>query len=177
MKAEPPKTRARKIAAAAGALLGAAAAVAVAAFSLQRYGWPPAAILLSFILLAVQDARTGKINILALAFPVVLVALFHLDVFLSLFIRPFIVLAALWAVVYFLMRRSGKKLDFGFGDVAAVPLALALAAILAQLPGVLAFGVVTPIFMLAAILRRKTIRLVPWLLPGVLAAFALGFFL
>ena len=178
----PEKSKAQKIALAAGAILGAAGFLVLVIFTLQRFGTWTSMILLSFILIAVQDLRTGKINILATIFPIALAAAFHWSLFLDVFLKPFLVLAAIWAAAYFISRRSPRLreiLTFGFGDVLALPLALVLVLILSRGLGLMLFAGVTCAVMFWGLLAKKKflIRLVPWLLPGVLAAWLLGFFI
>ncbi|MCX6817723.1 MAG: hypothetical protein NTU57_02605 [Candidatus Aenigmarchaeota archaeon] len=174
-----PKSKAQKIALAAGAILGVVLLVALASMTFQEYSLVQVVLLVSFVALAVQDARTGKVNILVLVLMAVLEWIFHQYIFMQVFFMPFMVLTAIWGIVYFIQRKAvfKNRLPFGFGDVVAVPLAMTLAAILAGFWGLVLFGALTALVILPAVLKRKTLRLVPWLLPGVLAAFALGFFL
>jgi hypothetical protein len=170
---------AQKIALAAGLVLGIILLGVVVTTTILKYGFVYVTLLLSFLALAVQDARTGKVNIFVLVLPVALVGVFYLDVFLKVFLGPFAVLAAIWAGIHYVQDRVifEKQLPFGFADVVAIPLAMALSNILAGFWGLVIFGAATALVILPAMLKRKTLRLVPWLLPGVLAAFALGFFL
>lgn len=132
-----------------------------------------------FLAGAVSDGFTGRVNILLLLVPVIITAVTFPALYVDVFLPIFGLLALIWCVIYLLQKRGkvpADKVYLGTADVVAVPLAMhmAAAAFPAVGPAVFAgiFALMMPIF-----LRRRTRRLLPWLVPPTAAALLVGLLL
>lgn len=150
--------------------LGALAFMIVAVLTL---GWVPVALFIFFILLAIQDARTGTVNVLTFIPCGILLIIYYPAFAIFYFVPPFLVLFFIWWFIKIIkgpLALDPKKTYFGFGDVVGIPLAFTLANVFEPFWGMIAFALVLlismPIFM-----RKKTRRLLPWLLPPLATAF------
>jgi hypothetical protein len=159
-------------------LIGAFTPIVLLAFAYFKLGFLPVAMLMILISWAVQDAIRGKV-IAASLLPSILLPVYYLQETMGLFLPMFAVLLSIWWLVRFVRKVWGDPrgiLVMGFGDVVAVPFAVTISYIFIPFWGLPIFGAATAC-MAPFIARQKHIRLIPWMLPGVLLAFILAVFL
>ncbi len=148
------------------------AAVLLLVFALVKLGPVEMVLFFTFLSWAVQDAMHGKV--LALSFlPGILLAVYYWDAATEIFIPVFVALAFLWCVISLVKtRRLGARpgIAYGLGDVMAVPFAVTLSHVLVPFWGLAVFGAAMAA-TLPFMLRKKTVRLISWISPGVVACF------
>lgn len=135
------------------------------------------ALFVLFLSLALQDARTGKIYVITYIPIVVLLLVFFFTPFTTIFVNIFGVLLLVWSIVGILQIKI-KAMDktrvyFGFGDVLGVPYAVTLSYIFAQVIGIMMFGIGI-VLVIPWLVKKKQIRFLPYLIPGVLLALISG---
>lgn len=134
-------------------------------------------ILAFFLYIALKDALKGEVPGI-IFFPMALLLFaFHLTTALTLFLPLVLILLALW-VSLFLLQRRVKCMDpsavyLGAGDVFGLPFAVALAQIFLPVLGLIAFTAGTLVSLPFA-LRKKNVRLLPWMVPGVFVSVLTG---
>ena len=155
-------------------ILGGIAAINFMFFSFILLGWVKVALFIIFIILALQDALSAKVNVVTFLPAGILLLLYYPGVLLDIFAPVFGILMLMWAVVGILQAKISRldpdKNYFGFGDVLGVPLAVTISQVFIPILGLaaFAFGVMLVSWKFPG---RKQLRLLPWLIPGVLLAF------
>lgn len=151
--------------------LGGLIFLLLAFFSL---GWVKLVLLVVFLILALQDALSARVNVATFLPASILLLVYYLEVTVRIFAPIFGILLFIWAVVGIMQKRLSsmdpERTYFGFGDVLGLPLAVTISQVFIPVLGLMAFGVgaclVMPWFV-----RRNQLRFLPWLVPGVLLAF------
>jgi len=167
------KQRTRSLLNVTGAL-GGLIFLLLAFFSL---GWVKLVLFVLFLILALQDALSARVHVATFLPAGILLGLYYLEFTIAIFVPVFGILLFIWAVVG-LLQKSLSSMDpekcyFGFGDVLGLPLAVTISQVFAPFVGLIAFTIgiaaVMPWFI-----RRKQLRFLPWLVPGVLLAFVVA---
>lgn len=131
------------------------------------------ALLAFFFIMSYQDHRTGQVTGLIYVPVLLILAFFFPAVSLQMFVPVFGILLIMWWILIVLQRRvnsmNPKTVYLGLGDVLGVPFAVTLAQIFLPVLGPASFAACLLISLPWA-LRRKNIKLLPWLVPGVIAA-------
>lgn len=125
---------------------------------------------------AAQDWARGKINGLLLVVPAILLAVFYLEAFSRIYLAVFVAMFAIWAVLQRIPKKYKEQgLVMGFGDVLAVPLAISISYAAHPFYGLVAFAAVNGV-SLPVFLKKKTRRLLPWLVPPTATALLISVF-
>lgn len=157
-------------------ILGALIFIAIIILGFYKLGWFPMLLFITVCAAGIQDAVRGRVIVFTFL-PVLLVPVFYpWAIFMSLFLNVFIVLLIIWIVLHLIKKKRNipeEILRYGFGDVLGVPYAFITSWVLLPFWGVVLFGASTAVLTLP-MLRAKNRRLLPWLLPGLMACFVVA---
>ena len=124
---------------------------------------------------AVQDWARGKINVIVLAIPILIMVSFFADSFMRMYVPVFSIMLVIWIAIGRIPKKyKALGITMGFGDVLAVPLAMSISYAAHPFFGPVAFAAVYAA-LLPPFLNKKSRRLLPWLIPPTAAAVLLGF--
>lgn len=128
--------------------------------------------------LAVMDALKGRVSVLMLGALVMLLAFQDAEFFLRLAVPSMLLFLFCWLVVCVLQKRKildREKHAFGLGDVVGLPCALTLSWVLLPFWGLVIFTAYLPV-LIPVFIKRKTLRLLPWITPPIVVTFVISVF-